>query len=737
MTAPIAPQDAGPDPEQVQRDIAKLRAAGRGDLVRRYLEREGVDPTPYLTQDGASGGHHKLGLVGRAIVSGLEGIARAPANLASGAAQLMGRGLGISPDQMAVASQMATRSLPPLFQSGAPVGADQLGLPQPQTPGEKVAVRAGEGAVGALPFAFGGGLLAGASTVASGAAGGAAPQIVENRGGGPKEQLVAGLVAGLATPALMSGGAEAVRRALAGSQAQRAAAQSAQAVLAAATGQDAVTLGQVTEGGAARSLERGLRGKQFGTAGSYRKTLDAQGHGLRSNLQQSVDDLAPIDQANREAAGEAIQRGIEGPRSPGLLGNQQQIDDILANAGPGPATPIIKPVKVSEGYIPRFWDQAGKLYDRAYTAVAPDTPVIPSNTWSWFQRQEQAANGGLIPSLNNPTVQRWGDEFAAALEQSPNGVPFDELKRLRTLIDDRIKSFDPAVAATQGTALKDLMSLRGALSSDIGATVIQRGGRDGAAAWQQAQSYFADGMDKIENIFKPLVVKNTPEKVFQAAMTGTKQGATIIRTTMNELHPEQRRIVLSSILREMMKGPAGEEVSAEALTSSWRKLTPDTRAALTRHLGVEATNGLNNVMKSVEILGKAKAALPNPADAGTGGLFKRVLVGLGLGGPALASAGLMSKGAGLAVAGGAAATELGAHVTASMLTSPKVVRWLLGTTKLPAGVLPSALVQLSQQAAKWPPADRAAAQAVIQQLGGVGMPTGAPAPMVADAASVR
>lgn len=709
----------------IQEKIQYLRSQGAGDKVPAWLKKQGLDPELYTNDPEAFGAGpgaenpilRALGLTGRAISSGVESSLRSPFNAGQQAVRSFGNYF------VPTAGDAMARMTPG---AGPNRVADLMGFPTPQTPAESTAVNVGQDAAAAVPFAIGTGPLGFASTVASSVAGGIAQREAASRGAGEGGQIVAGLVAGLATPAIISGGAETIRRVLAGAQAQRQAAQNAQTVLAAATGQAAVSLGQVAERGIARNVESGLRGSRLGTAGPFRRTIAAQEQGLQGSANRFVDNLAPLDQANPEAVGEMVQRGIEGPRSGGVLGNQQMLDDIIANAGPGPATPIIRRPRIAEGYIPRFWEESRRLYDNAFNVVPAETPVIPTNAIAWFDRQGNNAQSAIIPSLANPALQGWGNEFRASMLANPNGVPFQELKRLRSLIDDQIQSFDPAAAATQGTRMKDLVGLRSALSDDLGATIVQRGGRPGAQAWQDAQAHFIDGMDNIENVFQPLVSKRTPEQVFNALMSGTKQGATIARTALRELEPAQRPIVLSSMFRRLMQGPAGQ-ADVRTLATNWRKFTPDARAAMTHHLGVAATNDLNNVFRAVEVLDQAAANMPSPALSGSGSLFKKIIGGVTTGGPALAMSGVIPAQAGLMAGATAGATSAGLHLASQMFTSPRVVRWLLGTTRLPVGVLPAQLTQLAKQAQKWSAEDRAIAQSLVSQL----QPPGMPDPFVA------
>lgn len=842
---------ASPTSQQVLQDVQTLRKKGLGHLIPRYLERNGLSGADLLEMERPpqSSWQRNVGLGARGLASGVEAIGRAPGNILQGGAEYVGGKFGLPPEQMDNAVRMALFAAGApglLFQPGAPdATANRLGLPQPQTPGENKLVQTATGVGSAIPFAAGGGPLVAATTLLSGGAGGYAGEAVKQQGKGPVEQMVASLVAQLGTAGLITGMAGGIRRMLAGTAEARKAAQATQTVLTAATGQPG-TLGQVNPGGKgagyAQEAEAALR-RTPAVASQFRDITPRQQEGLQSTMKGVVDQLAPVDQAQPELAGETAQLGIQGPRAPGVLSSQEQIQGILAHQAeidatrakvadltqqrdalvasmdpaanppksmrdaleafnakisaaqsdeavlarknqemfpgvtdklaeryPTPAdaaavsakkaterqvgdlnqqidqmqaglprpnaTPILGRTKVTEGFIPKFWNESQQLYDRAFQYVPPETPVFPSNTDAWVKLQNQALDNGLIPSATaNPKIAQIAQDLHDALVASPEGVPFAKLKESKTAIDKMIKAFDPASTAGGPNELEDLLSLRGAIANDMAGKVVLQGGTEGAAAWKAAQDHFASHIQQIQDIFKPLVVKNTPEKVFAALMSNSRQGATVLQTTMNALEPEQRRIVLSSVLRKMMQGADGREFDPATFARNWRTRTPMTRAALTQHLGVEGTNNLNNVAKAIDILEATAKVLPEPAAAGSGGAFKSIINMLGGGGIVYG----LSKGSPLSALGSAVGTGLvnqSPRAVSWIFTSPRVVRWLLGTTKIPMGVLPSALVQLSRQSQTWPSADRDAARSLIDQLGG--LPLSARIPMQAtDMTAVR
>ena len=215
---------------------------------------------------------------------------------------------------------------PRLKMAGDSVGdlMTRAGVPVAQTASERVVEGINRGAAGAVSTmglgaataasgaapvarAVGAELMAApAMQLGSGAASGAASNIVRENGGGEGAQFVAGLAGGLA-PAVGSFAAKAaVRGAVRGGEAGRQ-----QMVDNIKTFEDAAgispTLGQATQSRAIQAVETGLSNVPGGSGLMHRRG-ELQAKALQDSVQELTDSLAP--NATGWGAGEAISKGV-------------------------------------------------------------------------------------------------------------------------------------------------------------------------------------------------------------------------------------------------------------------------------------------------------------------------------------------------------------------------------------------------------------------------------------------
>jgi hypothetical protein len=598
--------------------------------------------------------------------------------------------------------------------AGPNILADKMGLPQ-YDPGLQTALgHVVEGTASGVPF---GGLAA-----LAGASGAGGSETAKALGAGPRGQAIAGVVASVAVPAIQAGATTLLQKLIAGTEEQRQTSQALRSILVEGSGEgNPGTIGQVSP--KAQALENKLRQSN---PDAFRQALANQETGLQQRA-QSVLDVGPNDP---EAAGQAMKVGIEGPPPTRLLANQSKIDAIIATGNKGPATEIVSNAPVTQGFIPKFRRTSEALYQRAISMVPDETPVTPQNLYTWLKGRlaQKEFDPQSLLDLKDPEstqiLQQLHDNLAT---KYPNGTPFATLWNLRKALDDDITSFSSLAQAASPKKQQTLIQLRSALTKDLEVAVIQNGGKPAAAAWNQAQSYYAKRMDQIESIYQPLIDKNTPEQIFQAALSGTKRGASIARQAMRPLNPEQKQLVLGSILNDMMTKatPAGRVVDLDKLVTRWEGLTPQMQGVLLQHLGAAHANNLNRVMDAVKLINQAAPSLVAIGKPGTFGvaqsglakLFKMAptIGSMGVGGSV--SAGMLGQispaaaVAGTAVSGMVAgADKITSQLLVRALTSPKTTAWLLQTASIPAGALIPAAVQLGKTAQHWDDKDKAVAQ---------------------------
>lgn len=549
-----------------------------------------------------------------------------------------------------------------------PAVANQLGLPQPSTPMERMGVAGGEGLVTSAAMGGGPGLMA------LGAASGLAGQGAQEQGMSPMGQMAASAAVGLGLPVagmVLSGG---IRAALAGSAARREAARQATALIQAGDPQAAVTLGQVAEGGAARTIEGGLRNIP-GATSVFARTLDKQADEMGARVEKIAATAGPP--ANKEVVGAAVKRGIE------------------------------------YGFIPNFKAKTEELYQKVYSLVPQGSPVTPTAVTRLIAKQNDMLGMAreLSDDISSPKFASILNHIDEAVSSSPNGtIPFAVMKELRSRLG-AILSGDELIADINR---RDVKILYGALTEDMGAAIQKAGGTPATQAWNRANTFYQKGADRIERILEPLVSKRTPEQAFAALMSGTKEGATALRATLRSLPAAEAGLVRANVLRQLGRMD-DDTFNPELFLRKLNALAPTARTALFEADPQVGTNlsALASMAESRKQAGKvmfnASGTAPNVAFfAILNGLSRLTVSGAGAlvgqqigGGP----------GAALGAMAGPALTAVGANQLAErVFTSPRMIHWLVRQTKIPFGAMSQELAILAKESRKWGPSDQQIAQ---------------------------
>jgi hypothetical protein len=634
----------------------------RDELRRRKLsesEIEGALQQAGYTQPSSGGIGHMLGLAGRGVVQGLGGLAD----------------LNPYTAPQRIGNQIAGIPQPPT----GPTTADQLGLPTPTTRGERIGVAAAEGVATALPFAGAstGGAVLKAGQAAVGGLANAAGQGAKEEGFGPLGQIAASAVVGGGLPLVGSLGPEIIRTALAGTATRREVSRQFLALMQANNPDAAVTLGEVAQGGVGRTVE-GLLRNTPGASQTIKRGYERQAVELKGR----VDALA--NQAARggtpTTAGAAVQRGIE------------------------------------EGFIPRFKAISDQLYDRVWQLVPWTTPVIPANTVGVFARQGALAASArpLSEHLLSPAISRWAEDMATTLEANPKGIPIETIKAFRSKLGNMLSGAD----VVEGVDLGDVKQLYGALSDDL-RTAIEHANPRALPAWDRAQLHWRAGQERIQGILQPLLDKRTPEIAFKALLNGSREGATVLRSTMNSLRPAEQRLVTATVLRNLGKArpldqdDLGQVFSPETFLTRYHTLAPEARAALFDGIDPAFGRDLGHLAKAMNLYREAHRTLANPSGTAINSSAWSVMTALG----ALSTGAITgSAKAGLAAAGSSIAAVVGGNLAARAFTNPRIVHWLVRQTRVPTGALAQELVLLTRQAKDWSPEERDLAEEVRQAL---------------------
>ncbi len=565
---------------------------------------------------------------------------------------------------------------------GGAVGTEDVEayLGRPQTAAERIAGRTGQeigaGAAGALPLGIAarGARLAAPTTPAATTLGEISRQAVQQAAQRPGAVALGEL--GLATAGGAAAGA--AREAFPGQPGVEMMAQMAPTVVPAAA--IAATRGALRGGEAGReAIEETLQ--TFGRAGVeptvgqaalpaagrattiettagtipggynvLRRTAEQQ----QTQLQQSVENLARRlgPELDNEQAGRLIQEG--------LTGEGGFADRVAARA---------------EG----FYNQLGRYIpsDRRVSVAATNRAL---NELTTPVAGAEATSAQFI----NPRIRTIADNFAADIGPDAT-MPYEAVSGLRSLVG---RELAPAagrqIASDIPTA--QLERLYAALSRDMEGAA-QAAGPEAVRAFRRANNFYRATRNQIRNVLDPLVKKRTAEEVFRAVDQGGKQGATTIRNIYGGLTRDQRRAVSGAVLRRLGQPTPGVEAetpfSMNRFLTNWNRLSPNARNALFSGGSMaEFRRDLDAVADTARRIREGAQVLANPS--GTAPRLSSAAGGAAIG------AGFFEP----SILLGALGAMGGSAGTASLMTSPRFVRWLAQGTRIPASRLPAHIGRL-------------------------------------------
>lgn len=656
-----APSAAAPPPETLGRAAglglrALWQGAGSmlgstdGALIR------GVDAVPAVLGDAVMG---KFGKAGSAIKDAVAGPAPTPY----------------------AGPELSDFVHPSRWQQAAEYFANKAGLPVPVTPGEKIA----SAAVGALPGLalmgedpaadaadapaaasalgrVGGAIKSAVAPLLATSGSAAASEAVRQDGGTPGEQLAAGLGVGFSPTALdlAAMGARGVARGgfIGG---LRAGARIGDADAAGTT----LTAGQATGNRVLQRLE-GASSKIWG-GGPLNALVEAQNAHVGNTVRNIAESLAGDVEPTATNAGEAI------------------------NAGAAATKASMRAAEKA-------------AYDRVDSLVHPQTPVDVRGTLARLTELgtptpgAEATTGALIPR----EISAMRDNLTA--DAGPTGtLPYDAARALRTAVGNSIDwGFAPADPVKNGA----LKAVYGSLTKDLN-SAASAAGPEAAEAVRAANTLHQSNALQSDLLASVVNKAGGPEAVYNAAMSGSKAGATRVKAVMSALDPEQRNLFRATVLGKFGlvppsgQGATGDVFRLDSFLTHWNQLSPEAKDAIFGDGGAP-----NSVRRSLDAIARTAANIrgntvfKNPS--GTGEAFAHsfsLMDGLKkLGETAVAIGGgdyaighpLVSAASGV---GGVAAN----WGLARLLTQPWFGKWLAASSRIPATALPAAVTALQRQ----------------------------------------
>jgi hypothetical protein len=630
------------------------------------------EPKEVSQPDPASSLSHDAGLAYRAAIQGGTSlpimIANIPAVVANGTRYIGDKALGIDP---------SSPSVP--YANPYNEGLDTLGVAKPQNSQERTAVD-----LGAALASVGTGTALGSEALAGGnsmlgpnaaaflsqnpqlqarAALGStlAGDIAKEKGASPGWQLAASLAGG-AAPATGGLVKNAGTYLLRGSDSAIPQIQSNIDMFKNVGITPSVA--QATQGSGATALENTL-GKVTGGSSPMHAFADKQQSAIADTLGSLADQVSPS--ANPTTAGQAIRDGITESFIPQQKAIQQQLYDKLDSYIPSNAT---VPVNNTLDTLNRI-----------------STPI------SGAEKTSQALVNGKINDIRNAIMQDTQKEtFDPVLGNKivNSGLPYEGLKGIRTQVGGMLTD-----GLTSDVPRGQLKQLYAAISQDM-ESAAKAAGPDAENALQQANA-FTKNFHQQADTLNGVVNKDSPESVYQAAMSEAQRGGSKISTVLAALPDDAKKQIAATEISNIGKAlaskqnAAGDAASTETFLTKWNKLSPDAKAQLfsPNTVGPDVSSRLSAMANVADNLRQGSKVLSNPSGTAATASNASALTGF-LGALATGHPG---------VAAGIGGTALTARMLAQRLTDPNFVARMASPMNNVGGVLPgtvNALMSRSQ-----------------------------------------
>lgn len=698
----------------------------------------GVEATVDSTADGRQADGWRAGI---------------PRDLAFGARSVL-QGIGsllgaVGGDALGALETKVTGRPVDSFRDNAAALGDTLGLPKAQTAGDRVLGDVGEALTGTgLTLGGGAALTAGrpvaslaptlgeragafltaqpALQVASTLGGSAAASGTREAGGGAGAQILASLAGGLApgaiprlptSGALSAGAQNLTRRALRGSDPE----QVRQTLGEFAEAGVQPSMGQATGNRVLQATET-LLGSIPGSAGVIDRFAQRQAGQFGNRIDEIASSLAPGGQAvDPEMAGLAIRQGIAGP------GGFKEASRAESNAL----------YQALDELIPQDSRVDISNVQAALRELNQAIPGAPSTSRLFQNARLGSIEGGLIDDtqgvqalLTQPGMQEQADAYRNYLQAQARSVEMENARRksLGMTVMEPVPTADQIeqnVMTTLGNmtdnrlpyeALQKLRSLVGreidnanfgsdvprsmwrpvyaALSRDMEEAVKATGNPKAAEALTSANQYHSRYVDQLENIDN-IIGKKDGEAAYLAAVSGAKDGPTRIRSIMQTLPENEKKMVTSAFIRRMGRAVPGQQDSENSVFSmntfltNWANTSPEARKVLFGSYGPEFTRNMETIAKATSRIREGSKVFANPSGtAGREALIGQIATTGAGAGTALA---MGNAGAAFLTLSGSLLGSGIANATARFMTSPKYVNWLARTSEKPTGELISQL----------------------------------------------
>ena len=572
---------------------------------------------------------------------------------------------------------------------------NQIGMPKPETPFERIESRAVGGAAEMLPLVMGGQALAQVKNAPK-----AIRKIGEILGASPVSQTAGAVIGSTAAATAKESGAAPITQGLIGLAGSLAPSPISRMAQVASTARNfgvsrfpALVAGTsgVTET-SKNLILRFLRGGK--TQEQIAKNIELYGEaGTIPTLGQAVEK--PTIQALETSVGR-FPSGMEAMRAKGITQQAdvgKRVEELRTQL-----SPITEPVEAgkaiqkgfSEVFVPRARQTQKALYARFDQYMPKRTPIGSDETIGKLYEFTNRL-GNAAPELQASISNTQLGSILNGLEQTKKlnyagKIPFNVMRDLRSWVGEKIATVDlaPDVPKAQWKALY------GSLSKDLEAAAAQQG-PEAQAAFKKANVYtrkFHDTMDSIQSV----ILNKNPEDAYQAVISGARNGPTKLREVFNAVPKDVQKAVSAAYISRMGKAVAGlqdetgDVFSTSKFLQNYGKLDNASKDILFGRFGSQFKNDIENIAKVSNKIRESASILANPS--GTAGAVV---------GPAtMASvAGSVFSGK-FGFAQGVLGTMLGANQAARLFTNPEFVNWLATNANKPVSNTSAAIATLNK-----------------------------------------
>lgn len=398
-----------------------------------------------------------------------------------------------------------------------------------------------------------------------------------------------------------------------------------------------------------------------------------------AGVQPTLADIAPSRAAFQSAIGKLPVSSVITNRAIETQAKQLQnkLDDLIPTVG---ATKASAGTAVQEGlkqWKSKFYDNWRTLDARTRDMLGNPTVPTTETLTKLTQLSQRIDDPALNEIFQSPKIVQLQEAL------SSGKAPVNVLFQLRREIGQSMGSKFAELKSDFNAG--ELKALYGALSKDIEQAAIATGNPAALSAIRKQNAYYAAGSDRIESHFNKLVKQANPEKVFDSLQSGSHKGVVEVRTVMKSLPIDARDEVISATLSKMGQvrpsdqSAAGTKFSADTFLTQWNQLNPQAKRSLfSGSSNPTLMKDLDAIANAASVMRESGKALFNPS--GTGPFLLQ-------GGPLLAM--FYAPLETISMVGGAT-------IGSTLMTSPKFIRWLAQSTKLPKGAAQAHMGRLAQ-----------------------------------------